>query len=43
MARGYLPLRASGLRLGEWELEVAVEADGTTRVSGLPEGSVRVE
>ncbi|OEV06819.1 amylo-alpha-1,6-glucosidase [Streptomyces nanshensis] len=43
MAGRYLPLRASGLRLGEREFEVAVDADGAPRVTGLPEGSVTVE
>ncbi|WP_314174057.1 glycogen debranching N-terminal domain-containing protein [Streptomyces winkii] len=43
MADGYVPLRASGLRLGERQFEVAVDADGTPRVSGLPDGSVAVE
>jgi glycogen debranching enzyme len=42
-AGGYLPLRASGLRLGEREFEVTVDAGGTTRVTGLPEGVVAVE
>ncbi|NLU73127.1 amylo-alpha-1,6-glucosidase [Streptomyces sp. HNM0575] len=42
-AAGYLPLRASGLRLGEREFEVAVDAEGTPRVTGLPGESVTVE
>ncbi|SCK45543.1 glycogen debranching N-terminal domain-containing protein [Streptomyces sp. WMMB 322] len=43
MAGGYVPLRARGLRLGEREFEVAVDADGTPRVSGFADGAVTVE
>ncbi|OEV03542.1 glycogen debranching N-terminal domain-containing protein [Streptomyces nanshensis] len=43
MAERYLPLRASGLRLGEREFEVALDGDGTARVFGLPGDRVTVE
>jgi glycogen debranching enzyme len=43
MAAGYVPLRASGLRLGEREFEVAVDAEGTPRVTGLPDKSVTAQ
>jgi glycogen debranching enzyme len=43
MAADYLPLRAGGLRLGEREFEVTVDADGAARVTGLPEGVAAVQ